>query len=337
MTPGRRWAAVAMAAALGVLAPAAAEADMGSIRKMLEQRRFKRAGQELMTLAERGNGWAQERLGILLKSAEGPLHDDKLAAEWLRRAADQNSGPAQLRLAEYYDTGGPFPHNAGEAVVWAALAEARLPDEGREPAARLRDRMAAELEPARLAALRARVAAWRPTFEDESATLRPTVGQVAPAKTGTGFYVDADRIVTAYHVVDDCGWLALGKGGVAATVIAGDGIEDLAILRVEKPSAQFLALAPAPLSEGAAVDFLGFPGRDYTSRAAKIEHGTLAAARLSSERDAFSAQSGTVSHGWSGGPGIDGDGRAVGVIPRPPHPDQLAPRPGASRPDKTAP
>jgi hypothetical protein len=328
----QRWMAVATVAAVGVLAPAAGHADMSSIRKMLEAKHFKRAGQELQTLAERGNGWAQERLGILLKKAEGITRDDEVAAGWLTRAANQNSGAAQLHLAQYYEAGGPFPRDAGEAFFWASLAEARLPDEEREAAVKLRDAMATELDPARLDELRGRLAAWRPRFEDESATARPTVagGRGAPVKTGSGFYVDADRVVTDYHVVDDCGWLALGKDGVQATVIAGDGVEDLAILRVEKESKEVLELSTEPVAEGAAITFLGFPGKDQTSKQAKIERGKLAASRLSAEREAFSAASGTVTHGWSGGPVLDASGRVVGVIRRHPNPNELAAGPGTS-------
>lgn len=322
---------VVLAVIAGLSATRPAHADMSSIGRALEAKNYTKAAQELLSLAERGNGFAQTELGLLYKRAQGVVHDDSLAATWLRRAADQNSGLAQLQLAQYYAAGGPLAPDRGEAFFWAALAAERVADQEREAAAKLRDEMAAALDPARLDALRQRAAAWRPRFEDESATTRPvpSVGQGVPIKTGSGFYVGRNRVVTAYHVVDDCGWLALSHRGGPATVLAGDAVEDLAILEVDQPGGAAVEFSPEPTGDGAAITFVGYPGSDLKSPTPQIEHGAVTAARLAAERDAFAAASGSVTHGWSGGPVLDAGGRVIGVIRRLASKDELAASPGA--------
>lgn len=76
-----------------------------------------------------------------------------MAAGWFQRAAGRGDAIAQLNLGELYETGRGLPRDLSEAWIWYSLA-ARL---GNEWAQGRRDAVAKRLDPAALAAARARL------------------------------------------------------------------------------------------------------------------------------------------------------------------------------------
>jgi TPR repeat protein len=56
----------------------------------------------LKPLAEKGEVLAQYRLGYMLALGQGAEKDLKLAAEWMRKAADQGDAAALTQLGVFY-------------------------------------------------------------------------------------------------------------------------------------------------------------------------------------------------------------------------------------------
>lgn len=155
---------------------------------------------------------------------------------------------------------------------------------------------------------------------DVARTAPPRNTSVKPAtSTGTGFAIgNAFTIATAHHVIQGAQHISLTCGNGAetrATIAAVDQPNDLAILKIEHPSANYLELAPErSLRVGQKVFTLGFPVPDVLGTSVKYTEGVVSS--LSGLRDAASILQITVpvQPGNSGGPLIDEQGRVVGVV-----------------------
>ncbi len=78
----------------------AADNTTASFRKATVKRQYKRAANLLLAAAKAGNSNAQYRLGILYRLGVGVKQDEKLAKEWLARAASKNNRRAASLLAK---------------------------------------------------------------------------------------------------------------------------------------------------------------------------------------------------------------------------------------------
>lgn len=180
--------------------------------------------------------------------------------------------------------------------------------------------------------------AWKETVEKRDVELG----------TGSGFVISpSGYVLTNHHVVtgDD---VALERGGrqvrvkmevkrievvfpadgsrLEAHVEASDPDLDLAVLSVAGTDLPFVGLGDSDaLKAGEAVEVIGYPfgraveaGRAVTAETVpqpSVSRGTIAAMRTGEEGDArFIQTDATVNPGSSGGPMLDEDGRAVGVI-----------------------
>jgi serine protease Do len=135
------------------------------------------------------------------------------------------------------------------------------------------------------------------------------------SSSGAGFFVTPELIVTNAHVL--CGPRASIEVGLPdgrrleGTPVATDEWLDVAVVRV--PGA---AMRPLPLGDAMAVEpgdevlFIGSPmGMDFTVSRAIVSHP-----RRNVYGVAFLQFDGNVNHGNSGGPLLDGRGRAIGVV-----------------------
>lgn len=146
--------------------------------------------------------------------------------------------------------------------------------------------------------------------------------EVAPprvAQQGTGFAVSSDGcVVTAYHVVKGAKIIKVyftKDSFVSAKVIHGDPINDLAVLKIEKSTPNFLQIAPMrSVKTGDRVFTLGFPVSSVLGREAKYTEGVVSS--LSGLKDASSFLQITVpvQPGNSGGALVNERGEVVGVI-----------------------
>jgi TPR repeat protein len=73
---------------------------------------------ETKAKAERGDVYAQNRLGWMYECGNGVAEDSAEAAKWYRKAADQGNSDAQNFLGLMHECGSGVPKNSAEAVRW---------------------------------------------------------------------------------------------------------------------------------------------------------------------------------------------------------------------------
>jgi TPR repeat protein len=76
-------------------------------------------------LAEKGQPWAQRRVGLMYAEGKGAPQDFQQAVKWYRLAAAQGNTPAQYSLGLAYEKGQGVPQDFQEAVKWYRIAAAQ--------------------------------------------------------------------------------------------------------------------------------------------------------------------------------------------------------------------
>ncbi|MEU7221674.1 MarP family serine protease [Nocardia iowensis] len=138
---------------------------------------------------------------------------------------------------------------------------------------------------------------------------------------GSGFVIAPELVLTNAHVV--AGTMSTSvdtpTGPMKAVVVHFDPSLDLAVLSVPGLTAPAVTVAPEPAASGADAIVLGYPsGGLYTAAAARVEnhivrqvpdiyHGST------SERLTYTLN-GSIHEGNSGGPVVDTQGRALGLV-----------------------
>jgi uncharacterized membrane protein required for colicin V production len=161
-----------------------------------------------------------------------------------------------------------------------------------------------------------------------AAALQPSVLRirgVAPscqrALEGSGFVIAPERVITNAHVVAGTAGVSVDTedGTLPARVVVFDPAVDVAILSVPGLSAAPIPPAPAPAQPGQDAIVLGYPGGGpYTATAARVrETVDLSGPNIyrdgTVEREVYTVR-GSIRQGNSGGPLVDVDGRALGVV-----------------------
>jgi S1-C subfamily serine protease len=148
------------------------------------------------------------------------------------------------------------------------------------------------------------------------AVLQPIIRQQSSA---TGFAISKNGlIVTAYHVIKDAKVIKvyLSKdSSISAMILHSDPMNDLALLKIENPTPNFLQIAPMrSVKMGDKVFTIGFPMSSVLGQEAKYSDGVVSA--LSGLKDASSFLQITVpiQPGNSGGPLVNEKGEVVGII-----------------------
>jgi hypothetical protein len=145
----------------------------------------------------------------------------------------------------------------------------------------------------------------------------PAAAQVTcQGKSGTGFFVDRDRLLTNAHVV--CGekvgvQITTGDGrSLLGRVIASDDWLDWAVVRVPGAGiAQPLLLGdPTTLAAADPVLIIGAP----KGLAGTVHEGKVSYVGRNLQGVAYLQVNADVNPGNSGGPLLDGQGRVVGIV-----------------------
>lgn len=102
---------------------------------------------------------AQLFLGFMYAKGLGLTRDPATAAEWYRRAAEQDSMLAQIRLGFMYRRGEGVAQDPVQAYLWATLA-ARQESHVQKVAEALQETLAAELNPSQIAEAEHLAGAW---------------------------------------------------------------------------------------------------------------------------------------------------------------------------------
>ena len=140
----------------------------------------------------------------------------------------------------------------------------------------------------------------------------------ARSGTGTGFWVDTDRIATSWHVVEKASRITVtdAKGGTHdAKVLSHDVDNDVAVLQIfgaQWPTCLRLVGTEAGL--GAEVFTVGFPQTEILGVKPKLATGVISS-RFGMRDDPRTYQiSVPVQAGNSGGPLLNKQGQVVGVV-----------------------
>lgn len=136
---------------------------------------------------------------------------------------------------------------------------------------------------------------------------------------GTGWVVDAEYVVTAYHVIEGAKRITvyasdrLPRNAVIAVV---DARNDLAVLRVDFGgwSPKPLAIAKALPILGARVFTIGFPIRDILGVFPKLNAGEIASTAGPKDDPRLLQISVPIHSGNSGGPLFNESGEVVGIV-----------------------
>ncbi len=169
--------AVWLLVAIGLLWAAPARAGYREAIELIDRGDFVAAYQELLPLAEAGDANAQFHLAFMYDYGQGVARDPAAAAEWYRKAAEQDLAVAQFTLADMYEAGKGVDRDLVEAHRWYDRAVANLaPSEIRDKLAARRDAIAGQLAQGDLAAPEDGAAAPAPLAapEPEPAEAAPT-------------------------------------------------------------------------------------------------------------------------------------------------------------------
>lgn len=143
---------------------------------------------------------------------------------------------------------------------------------------------------------------------------------VTYSRTGTGFFVTPELIVTNYHVVDNAKTIEIkfkNSQKASATVVTKDPVNDLALLKVN--TAEFTA-TPLPISrdpgikDGDAVYTVGFPIPGLLGTNAKLSQGIINSTTGVQDDVRMLQISIPIQPGNSGGPLLNAKGQVVGVV-----------------------
>ena len=149
----------------------------------------------------------------------------------------------------------------------------------------------------------------------ETATTTGT--QTKIRSTGTGFFVTCQgHMITNAHVVNDCKEVTIARAGgsSAATIVAKDRQNDLALLRVDTPVATVAPLRSArQIRQGETVIAYGFPLSGFVSSGGTLTSGTVSALAGTRDDTRYLQVSTQIQPGNSGGPLMDTTGAIVGV------------------------
>ncbi|WP_340647295.1 serine protease [Phenylobacterium sp.] len=142
---------------------------------------------------------------------------------------------------------------------------------------------------------------------------------------GTGWLGPKGYIITAYHVIEGATLLELARDGKVfgrAELVVADPANDIAILKPLRPLPARIAIAfsAAPAQLGERVFTLGYPSPGTLGMTLKMTSGEVSAMAgndvATGRRDdaRFLQVSMPIHSGNSGGPVIDDQGRAVGIV-----------------------
>ena len=155
-------------------------------------------------------------------------------------------------------------------------------------------------------------------YRGHPGTHEQSVGRPSVAY-GTGFYVNAGGlVVTSAHVIAGAGAVFVRTSSgkrLPAVVVSNSLSNDIAIVRVDGPTPDYLSLAPTRTTKvGQTVFTYGFPVADILGPEPKFTDGSISALSGLQGEPSFLQMSVPVQPGNSGGPLVNDSGEVVGII-----------------------
>ena len=282
--------------------------------------------------AEREERVAQFRLGELYTSGEGVAQNYKEAVRWYQRAAESWLPGAQANLGYMYDTGLGVLQDPVLAHMWYSLAAAR----GSHFAAKKRDLLSvrmtySEIAEARNLAKNRESDIWNiselPTGIRHPIFIKPLLsfgesiswekGVEPISYTGTGFFVSGDGYaLTNSHVVKGAKKIFVSLGGekMSATVVAQDGVNDIALLTVDGNFSVLPVAFGQPGMVGDEISVLGYPNVIMQGGEQKATFGFVNSRSGIADDNRYFQISSPIQPGNSGSPMLDKFGGVIGIV-----------------------
>ena len=144
-----------------------------------------------------------------------------------------------------------------------------------------------------------------------------SVKSFALDKSGTGFSISTNTVLTAYHVVENAIEITVRFGSVEqkATLKTFNKSDDWAILELTQSVDSFVRIDTSDSTTlGDSVYTLGFPSPDIFGEEMKYTDGTISSKKGLDGLDKFYQISVPIQPGNSGGPLFTKSGRAIGLI-----------------------
>ena len=184
-----------LAAALAFASAPPADADTRSGTDAYLRGDYAAAYREFLPETLAGDASAQFNLGFMYLYGWGVAQDYAEAVKWYRRAAEQGDAPAQNNLGIMYADGRGVPQDYIQAHKWYNLAAARYLVEDRDKVVKNRDRVAARMTPAQIAAAQLLAREWQPRAETPRRT--PLVEPFDPVGTSLIAVRDPQTLLAA--------------------------------------------------------------------------------------------------------------------------------------------
>jgi hypothetical protein len=146
-----------------------------------------------------------------------------------------------------------------------------------------------------------------------------TTAQAADTSTGSGVVIGGQgEILTNSHVIEDCQSITVqspSNKSDTATVVARDQKNDLALVRIGKPSASIAAFREgSAVRAGESIVALGYPLSGLLASTASLSVGNVSALAGLGDDPRYFQISAPVQPGNSGGPLLDASGHLIGVV-----------------------
>jgi len=144
------------------------------------------------------------------------------------------------------------------------------------------------------------------------------VKKESKAKSGTGFFVTNNQVVTNYHVVEGCSNITVKRNGyiTTANINSKDPRNDLSILNVDDKNDYYLTFRSGDkrVRRGEDVYIMGYPLGEYLSANINSTVGMISSLNGAKNDSTKYQISASTYHGNSGSPMLDSYGGVVGVI-----------------------
>ena len=274
--------------------------------------------------AEQGDDTAQHWIGrILSHGGDGIAQDLKESAKWYRKSAEKGNKTAQFILSELYVEGRGVPQDYPAAYMWINL----LASEGDADAIEMRKEFLKFLSKEQVAEGQRLTREWlkKKIEAEKSAGIEKTIqekegridGRAIGTSSGTGFAITKDgHIVTNSHVIGAADSIRVFVDGewTVAVVLANDKKNDLAIIKINKPTLPLYLKEIEGPGLGDPMTVAGFPNPLIQGRSIKVTKGTLSGLKGMADDIRHFQIDAAVQPGNSGGPLLDSTGAVVGIV-----------------------
>lgn len=271
--------------------------------------------------AEKGHEGAQFSLGMKYAyGIRGSRQDRAEAAKWFRMAAEQGNAASQYEMGLLYAKGEGVIQDDVEACRYFLLASAG----GDDDAVAALQKQRAQMAPADYAEAQRRAKSWQEAHDSEKKpggmnTEAPGKPDSAHRELGScsGFIVSEDGyFLTCAHALRGAKHVEVfvKKDKHAASIIAVDDVNDIALLRLTGKRFTPMPLRLAQAETGERVFTTGFPNPRIQGTTPKLTEGVISAGTGMLDDIRIYQIAVPVQTGNSGGFLSDTAGNAIGIV-----------------------